>query len=109
MQLQGLKKAEKSEKNGLEILYDVERLKQFTKKLPFELTTAQKRVTNEICRDLRNPHHMRRLLQGDVGSGKTVVLCDCFICDSDCWLSRSVDGPNRNIGATTCGKFIPII
>ncbi|MCA6773410.1 ATP-dependent DNA helicase RecG [Enterococcus mundtii] len=73
MQLQGLKKAKKSEKNGLEILYDVERLKQFTKKLPFELTTAQKRVTNEICRDLRNPHHMQRLLQGDVGSGKTVV------------------------------------
>lgn len=73
MQLQGLKKAEKSEKNGLEILYDVERLKQFTKKLPFELTTAQKSVTNEICRDLRNPHHMQRLLQGDVGSGKTVV------------------------------------
>lgn len=73
MQLQGLKKAEKSEKNGLEILYDVERLKQFTKKLPFELTMAQKRVTNEICRDLRNPHHMQRLLQGDVGSGKTVV------------------------------------
>lgn len=73
MQLQGLKKTEKSEKNGLEILYDVERLKQFTKKLPFELTTAQKRVTNEICRDLRNPHHMQRLLQGDVGSGKTVV------------------------------------
>ena len=73
MQLQGLKKAEKSEKNGLEILYDVERLKQFTKKLPFELTMAQKRVANEICRDLRNPHHMQRLLQGDVGSGKTVV------------------------------------
>lgn len=73
MQLQGLKKAEKSEKNGLEILYDVEKLKQFTKKLPFELTMAQKRVTNEICRDLRNPHHMQRLLQGDVGSGKTVV------------------------------------
>ncbi|MDA9427991.1 ATP-dependent DNA helicase RecG [Enterococcus mundtii 1A] len=73
MHLQGLKKAEKSEKNGLEILYDVERLKQFTKKLPFELTMAQKRVTNEICRDLRNPHHMQRLLQGDVGSGKTVV------------------------------------
>lgn len=33
MQLQGLKKAEKSEKNGLEILYDVERLKQFTEKV----------------------------------------------------------------------------
>ena len=73
MRLQGLKKAEKAEKNGLEILYDIQRLKEFTKKLPFELTNAQKRVTNEICRDLRSPQHMQRLLQGDVGSGKTIV------------------------------------
>ena len=73
MRLQGLKKAEKAETNGLEILYDVQKLKQFTQKLPFELTNAQKRVTNEICRDLRSPQHMQRLLQGDVGSGKTVV------------------------------------
>ena len=73
MRLQGLKQADKAEKNGLEILYDVERLKNFTKTLPFELTQAQKRVTNEICRDLRSPQHMQRLLQGDVGSGKTVV------------------------------------
>lgn len=57
----------------MEILYDVQKLKQFTQKLPFELTNAQKRVTNEICRDLRSPQHMQRLLQGDVGSGKTVV------------------------------------
>ncbi|MGO3728345.1 MAG: ATP-dependent DNA helicase RecG, partial [Enterococcus viikkiensis] len=47
--------------------------KQFTQKLPFELTDAQKRVTNEICYDLRSKKHMQRLLQGDVGSGKTVV------------------------------------
>lgn len=73
IRLQGLKKAEKAEKNGLEILYDIQRLKEFTKQLPFELTNAQKRVTNEICRDLRSPQHMQRLLQGDVGSGKTIV------------------------------------
>lgn len=73
MQLQGLKHAEKSEKNGIEVLYDVQKLKEFTQSLPFELTDAQKRVTNEICRDLRSPQHMQRLLQGDVGSGKTVV------------------------------------
>ncbi|MEG0268586.1 MAG: ATP-dependent DNA helicase RecG [Carnobacterium sp.] len=41
--------------------------------LPFELTTAQKRVVNEICTDLKEPLHMHRLLQGDVGSGKTIV------------------------------------
>lgn len=73
MRLQGLKKSEKAETNGIEILYDIQLLKQFIQKLPFELTDAQKRVTNEICRDLRSPQHMQRLLQGDVGSGKTIV------------------------------------
>ncbi|MFV0560476.1 MAG: ATP-dependent DNA helicase RecG [Enterococcus sp.] len=73
MKLQGLKQEEKSEANGLSVLYDVKRLKAFTQTLPFELTNAQKRVTNEICRDLRSPKHMQRLLQGDVGSGKTIV------------------------------------
>lgn len=43
------------------------------KKLPYELTGAQKRVMNEIWDDLKSPHPMNRLLQGDVGSGKTVI------------------------------------
>lgn len=73
MRMQGLKQSERSEKNGIAIRYDVARLKQFTQKLPFKLTDAQKRVTNEICYDLRSKKHMQRLLQGDVGSGKTVV------------------------------------
>ena len=41
--------------------------------LPFDLTAAQRRVTDEIAADLQRPHPMLRLLQGDVGSGKTVV------------------------------------
>ncbi|WP_461198875.1 ATP-dependent DNA helicase RecG [Enterococcus sp. N249-2] len=73
MQIQGLKRSEKDAKNGVVIDYDVQRLKTFTRQLPFELTNAQKRVTNEICHDLKSPQHMQRLLQGDVGSGKTVV------------------------------------
>ncbi|MDH6363839.1 ATP-dependent DNA helicase RecG [Enterococcus sp. PF1-24] len=73
MRIQGLKATEKSEINGIPVLYDVPQLKNFISQLPFELTAAQKKVTNEICRDLRNPKHMQRLLQGDVGSGKTVV------------------------------------
>ena len=73
MKIQGLKTKEKAEKNGLSIPYDIQKLKAFIASLPFELTNAQKKVTNEICKDLLSPKHMQRLLQGDVGSGKTIV------------------------------------
>lgn len=43
--------------------------------LPFALTPAQRKVVTEIRHDLAQPHPMQRLLQGDVGSGKTIVAC----------------------------------
>ncbi|MGV0167371.1 ATP-dependent DNA helicase RecG [Furfurilactobacillus sp. WILCCON 0119] len=58
---------------GMSIEYDNHALKTFIETLPFELTAAQKRVVNEICADMKRPLHMNRLLQGDVGSGKTIV------------------------------------
>ncbi len=45
----------------------------FRKALPFPLTRAQERVMGEIAKDMQSPRQMARLLQGDVGSGKTVV------------------------------------
>lgn len=53
-------------------------LKEFDKGLSFELTNAQKRVFNEILKDLNNTNGMNRLVQGDVGSGKTVVASLCL-------------------------------
>lgn len=48
-------------------------IEQFYKILPFQLTNAQKRVINDILNDLTSPAPMNRLVQGDVGAGKTVV------------------------------------
>ncbi len=73
LKMQALRKFERENQQGVQILYDNEKLKQFVTALPFPLTGAQKRVTAEILRDLKSPYRMNRLLQGDVGSGKTVV------------------------------------
>ena len=53
--------------------------------LPFNLTTAQKKVIREIYADLKSGHQMSRLLQGDVGSGKTIVgfICMLLVVGSD--------------------------
>ena len=51
--------------------------------LPFELTTAQKRVLKEIRNDLGSHAQMNRLLQGDVGSGKTIVALMCMLLAKD--------------------------
>ena len=73
LRIQALRKVHKENERGIAIHYDLKKLKEFISTIPFELTAAQKRVVNEICKDLKEPIRMNRLLQGDVGSGKTVV------------------------------------
>lgn len=53
--------------------------RQLVDSLPFKLTAAQIRVINEITIDMRRPRPLNRLLQGDVGSGKTVVALICML------------------------------
>jgi len=60
--------------------YQGERLwDQIHRMLPFELTGAQRRVINEIWSDMERPSPMNRLVQGDVGSGKTAVAACCIL------------------------------
>lgn len=61
------------EERGLSHSVDGDLVRRFYGALPFPLTGAQERVISEIEADLAAPHPMHRLLQGDVGSGKTIV------------------------------------
>lgn len=79
LRMQWLRKQHKAVGIGEAIDYDVNVLRKFFDSLPFDLTDAQKRVMNEICRDMKQPIQMYRLLQGDVGSGKTVVAAGAII------------------------------
>ncbi|MCH3904547.1 MAG: ATP-dependent DNA helicase RecG [Lactobacillus sp.] len=62
-----------SGQTGIAKHYQLPAVNELTKSLPFELTHDQKQAVNQIFIDLKQPRQMRRLLEGDVGSGKTVV------------------------------------
>lgn len=64
---------DKNSENPGQIFEDVKCVRDFSDTLPFDLTGAQKRTINEVCRDCKSGKQMNRLVQGDVGSGKTAV------------------------------------
>ncbi|MDE1156048.1 MAG: ATP-dependent DNA helicase RecG [Acidobacteriaceae bacterium] len=74
-----LKRRRLRERNGT-AFHTNEKVREALKQvLPFKPTGAQKRVLGEIVNDMRSPHPMRRLLQGDVGSGKTIVALEAAL------------------------------
>jgi ATP-dependent DNA helicase RecG len=81
VQLRLLKlKLTRTEKSRGQILNQTELLTKFYKEhLPFELTEAQKRVVREAFGDMKSGKQMNRLIQGDVGSGKTMVAFICIL------------------------------
>lgn len=66
-------RADRERKAAAAIPIDEPFLKAFVASLPFKLTNAQRKAIWEVVQDLEKPHPMNRLLEGDVGSGKTVV------------------------------------
>ena len=73
LRMQALRKYEREQSQGIQHSFSVSLLEAFISALPFPLTSAQQRVVEEITSDLEKPFRMNRLLQGDVGSGKTIV------------------------------------
>ena len=69
-----------TEEKGIAFQVEGELLDRFIEALPFQLTSAQKRVIAEIKSDMANGQAMNRLLQGDVGSGKTIVGVVAALC-----------------------------
>ncbi|KAB2965966.1 MAG: ATP-dependent DNA helicase RecG [Thermoanaerobaculia bacterium] len=81
--------------------------------LPFRLTAAQKRALREIVEDLRGPHPMLRLLQGDVGSGKTIVAALALLLAAESGLQGAFMAPTEllaeqhfgNLGRLLGGRY----
>ena len=73
------KKAVESQAIGIRHKVDGELVGRFRDALPFSLTNAQDKAIGEIVADMAGAHPMHRLLQGDVGSGKTVVALACLL------------------------------
>lgn len=69
----GLRRSKLKKAKGISFEVDQKVLTEFKSSLPFKLTAAQEKVLADILSDMKSAHPMNRLLQGDVGSGKTIV------------------------------------
>ena len=81
--------------DAVALLDGSEEVKGFIDDLPFTLTDAQRRVVGEILGDLSQPHPMMRLIQGDVGSGKTVVAAIACLKAISCGVQAAIMAPTE--------------
>lgn len=78
LKMQLLRKLKREATTGNAQDYDSEKLQGFVQQFPFSLTKAQEKSLQQILTDMKSPYRMNRLLQGDVGSGKTAVAAICL-------------------------------
>ena len=93
--LNRINKKQLLEMGAPKIKFDVEEVKDILLSLPFELTFSQKRSLYEILQDISSGKPMNRLLQGDVGSGKTVVAAIAAIITAKSNLQSAIMAPTE--------------
>ncbi|MGH7714680.1 MAG: DEAD/DEAH box helicase, partial [Vulcanimicrobiaceae bacterium] len=81
----------------------------FKESLPFQLTGAQRSVIEQILTDMREPHAMNRLLQGDVGSGKTLVAAAAIVTAASAGVQSALMAPTEILAAQHAQKLAPLL
>ena len=104
-----LKQLNKKEKNGLNRVIDRDKLDKFIKKIPFKLTNDQVIALNEIITDLESPHRMNRLLQGDVGSGKTIVAFTGMYANYLCGYQSALMAPTEILATQHYNNLVELL
>ncbi len=79
LKMQLLRKWKREATDGNAQQYDKQQVEDFIGSFPFPLTNAQQKALAQILNDMRSPYRMSRMLQGDVGSGKTAVAAICLL------------------------------
>ena len=85
----------KEVERGIAFSSDGALVRKFLGALSFKLTSAQQRVFEEILHDMRRPHPMNRLLQGDVGCGKTVIAVMAMLTAAECGYQSALMAPTE--------------
>ncbi|WP_125761096.1 ATP-dependent DNA helicase RecG [Companilactobacillus hulinensis] len=107
--IQSVKAKDEQENDGLVEDYDEQYISQFRTSLPFELTKAQSRVVDEILNDMKSDHHMNRLLQGDVGSGKTIVAVIAMLASVTAGFQTAIMAPTEILAQQHFEKIINLL
>ena len=89
------RKAIERREKGRHYNFEGDRILKFRKSIPYQLTQAQKKVVKEIREDLAKPYPVNRLLQGDVGSGKTLVAAISFLYAADSGVQSALMAPTE--------------
>jgi ATP-dependent DNA helicase RecG len=103
--LQRIRRNENPTRPRLDIAFELER--RFVDGLPFRLTDAQRRALADIHRDVASPRGMNRLLQGDVGSGKTVVAAAALLAGVEAGHQSALMVPTEILAAQHHATLLP--